>query len=58
MSGHDPLSTSRQPTELLSPTFLENKFVSQAAELETLSMDNHKLTFANMALRQDLVVAQ
>ncbi|CAI9782995.1 unnamed protein product [Fraxinus pennsylvanica] len=58
MRRHDPLSASRRPTEPLSPAFLDNKFVSQAAELETLSVDNRKLTSANIALRQDLVAAQ
>ncbi|CAA2973294.1 Hypothetical predicted protein [Olea europaea subsp. europaea] len=58
MTRHGPLSAARHPREQLSPAFLENKFVSQAAELETLSSDHQKLTSSHMALRQDLVAAQ
>ncbi|CAI9761045.1 unnamed protein product [Fraxinus pennsylvanica] len=58
MTRRGPLSAAHHPREPLSPAFLENKFVSQAAELETLSADYQKLTSAHMALRQDLVAAQ
>ncbi|KAL2481077.1 Protein FLX-like 4 [Abeliophyllum distichum] len=58
MMRHGPLSAAHRPTEPRSPAFLENKFVSQASELESLSADNHKLTSAHVALRQDLAAAQ
>ncbi|KDP38754.1 hypothetical protein JCGZ_04107 [Jatropha curcas] len=50
--GHRP-SDGRPP-----PDLLENKIASQAAEIEQLAGDNHKLATSHVALRQDLVVVQ
>ncbi|GMI92941.1 hypothetical protein HRI_002963400 [Hibiscus trionum] len=40
------------------PELLENNIASQAAEIEQLAGDNHKLTASHVALREDLVAAR
>lgn len=44
--------------EPLPHVLLEKKLATQAAEIEQLSEDNHKLACSHIALRQDLVAAQ
>ncbi|XWS70889.1 hypothetical protein CRYUN_Cryun03dG0088100 [Craigia yunnanensis] len=40
------------------PELLENKIASQAAEIERLAGDNHRLAASHVALREDLVAAR
>lgn len=47
---------AREP--LPPPELLENKIASQAAEIERLARDNHRLAATHVALREDLVAAR
>ena len=40
------------------PELLENKIASQAAKIERLAGDNHRLAATHVALREDLVAAR
>lgn len=53
---HGPFPPGQRPTDRLPPPdLLENKIASQAAEIEQLAGDNHRLAATHVALRQDLV---
>ncbi|KAL2232722.1 UNVERIFIED_CONTAM: Protein FLX-like 4 [Sesamum indicum] len=59
MIHRGPLPPAFHPMEPLPPpVLLENKLVSQEAEIDQLARDNHKLASTHLALRQDLEAAQ
>ncbi|XP_021890668.1 protein FLX-like 4 [Carica papaya] len=51
-AGHRPLEA------LPHPELLENKITAQAAEIEQLAGDNHRLAATHVVLRQELAAAQ
>ncbi|EEF34174.1 conserved hypothetical protein [Ricinus communis] len=56
---HGLFPPSHRQLDRLPPSdLLENKIAAQAAEIEQLAGDNHRLAATHMALRQDLVDAQ
>ncbi|KAL0340115.1 UNVERIFIED_CONTAM: protein FLX-like 4 [Sesamum calycinum] len=59
MIRRGPLPAALHPMEPLPPpVLLENKLVSQEAEIDQLAKDNHKLASTHLALRQDLEATQ
>ncbi|KAL0404349.1 UNVERIFIED_CONTAM: protein FLX-like 4 [Sesamum radiatum] len=59
MIRRGPLPPALHPMEPLPPpVLLENKLVSQEAEIDQLAKDNHKLASTHLALRQDLEATQ
>ncbi|XP_038711889.1 protein FLX-like 4 isoform X3 [Tripterygium wilfordii] len=58
MMRHRPFPGGHRPLEPLPPPeVLENKIASQAAEMERLARDNHRLAATQIALREDLAAA-
>ncbi|KZV29592.1 protein FLX-like 4 [Dorcoceras hygrometricum] len=57
MTRHGLLPAASHSVEPPTRVLLEKKFAAQAAEVEQLSEDNHKLACSHIALRQDLVAA-
>ncbi|XP_038992895.1 protein FLX-like 4 [Hibiscus syriacus] len=60
---HGSLAGSGPPARgalepLPRPELLENKIASQAAELEQLAVDNHRLVARHVALKEDLVAVR
>lgn len=59
MMRHGPFPAGQRPLDPLPHLdLLENKIAAQAAEMEQLAGDNHRLAAAQVALREDLVAAQ
>ncbi|CDP02889.1 unnamed protein product [Coffea canephora] len=56
---HGALPAGHRPMEPLPPPeLLDSRLAVQAAEIEQLAVDNHRLAASHGALRQDLVAAQ
>lgn len=53
-----PLAGHRLLEHLPHPELLEDKIAVQAAEIERLAGDNHRLAASHVTLREDLVAAQ
>ncbi|KAK8519582.1 hypothetical protein V6N13_133472 [Hibiscus sabdariffa] len=58
LAGSGPPASRGALEPLPRPELLENKIASQAAEIERLAVDNHKLAASHVALREDLVATQ
>ncbi|KAK8663426.1 hypothetical protein V6N13_083246 [Hibiscus sabdariffa] len=58
LAGSGPPAARGALEPLPRPELLENKIACQAAELEQLAGDNHKLTASHVALREDVVAAR
>ncbi|XVE98665.1 hypothetical protein REPUB_Repub03eG0126900 [Reevesia pubescens] len=58
LAGSGPSAARGALEPLPRPELLENKIASQAAELERLAGDNHRLAATHVALREDLVAAR
>ncbi|MBA0789963.1 hypothetical protein Gohar_014640, partial [Gossypium harknessii] len=58
LAGSGPPATRGALEPLLRPELLENKIASQAAEIEQLARDNHRLTASHVTLREDVVAAR
>ncbi|XP_022730769.1 protein FLX-like 4 isoform X1 [Durio zibethinus] len=58
LAGTGPRAALGALESLPSPELLENKIACQAAEVERLAVDNHRLTASHVALRQDLVAVR
>ncbi|KAK5817526.1 Forkhead-associated domain-containing 1 [Gossypium arboreum] len=58
LAGSGPSAARGALEPLLRPELLENKIASQAAEIEQLARDNHRLTASHVTLREDVVAAR
>lgn len=58
IAGSGPPAARGALEPLLRPELLENKIASQAAEIEQLARDNHRLTASHVTLREDVVAAR